>query len=463
MGKRILSLITVFLLVFSAFGLPQSVSKTNFSGVVGSGARAFGMGGAFIAIADDATAASWNPGGLGQLENPEFSFVIQNHSYDSVFPAKSIQDDFFLGPQDFSGNSFSFDFASVTFPFRIGEFKIVPQISYQRNINFSSTSKLNDVIYRTTYIEKVTRKTVDFQGTFTYSDSFKGGFDMLSFCLGTKLFRGVNIGFSLNAWMNGFSGTQNYSVKGAKTYTLPIVKSFDVDIEYQTEKSFDINGINFNTGILLEILENLKFGAVYKSGFKADIEYDNLARGDALQGAFIDVPGREIKYSGKTTLQWPETWGAGISFAPIDTMTFSADYTRTNWSDAIITNFYNAETDERQIDVYFPTMKNVTSEDKSKQLDTEQLRFGIEYVYISDEVLIPFRLGMFTDSQYYKDASGDKITFIGLTGGLGVKWGPVAVDFAIMYESGSYLEMSASYAATDFSEIKLFLSTIFSL
>jgi hypothetical protein len=31
---------------------------------VGSGARAMAMGGAFIATADDATAASWNPAGL---------------------------------------------------------------------------------------------------------------------------------------------------------------------------------------------------------------------------------------------------------------------------------------------------------------------------------------------------------------------------------------------------------------
>ena len=42
---------------------------------VGSGARALGMGGAFIAVADDATAASWNPGGLIQLERPEISAV----------------------------------------------------------------------------------------------------------------------------------------------------------------------------------------------------------------------------------------------------------------------------------------------------------------------------------------------------------------------------------------------------
>jgi long-subunit fatty acid transport protein len=43
---------------------------------VGSGARALGMGNAFIAVADDATAASWNPGGLSQLESPEVSFAM---------------------------------------------------------------------------------------------------------------------------------------------------------------------------------------------------------------------------------------------------------------------------------------------------------------------------------------------------------------------------------------------------
>ena len=55
----------------------QVAQEVGFSGspnLVGSGARALGMGGAFIAVADDATAASWNPGGLIQLETPEISF-----------------------------------------------------------------------------------------------------------------------------------------------------------------------------------------------------------------------------------------------------------------------------------------------------------------------------------------------------------------------------------------------------
>jgi hypothetical protein len=328
MNKRFPLILITFIFLVSLFGISQSVSKTNFSGVVGSGARAFGMGGAFIAVADDATAASWNPGGLGQLENVEFSFVMQNHTYNSIFPAKSSVDNFFLGPQDFSGNAFSFDFVSATFPFRIGEFKLVPQISYQRNVNFNTNSTLNNVVYRNRYSEPISKRIVDFQGTFTYSDSFSGGFDMMSFSLGTKILRGVNIGFSVNAWMNGSSGNQKYYIKGSKTYEDSLAKQ-SVELQYEVEKSFDINGVNFNGGILLEIMENLKLGAVYKSSFNADLEYDNLAKGDALTGAFMEIPGREIRYTGKTTLEWPDTWGAGLSFAPIDTLTFSMDYTRT--------------------------------------------------------------------------------------------------------------------------------------
>jgi len=42
---------------------------------MGVGARALGMGGAFTAIADDATAAYWNPAGLAKIENIEATFM----------------------------------------------------------------------------------------------------------------------------------------------------------------------------------------------------------------------------------------------------------------------------------------------------------------------------------------------------------------------------------------------------
>lgn len=55
---------------------------------IGVGARALGMGGAFVALANDATAAYWNPAGLVRMEQAELSFMhaeqfgdLANHDY----------------------------------------------------------------------------------------------------------------------------------------------------------------------------------------------------------------------------------------------------------------------------------------------------------------------------------------------------------------------------------------------
>ncbi|MCJ7810524.1 MAG: hypothetical protein MUP26_09715, partial [Desulfobulbaceae bacterium] len=72
-GKRVAAILGLFLaiLIFISpvWGAAPLVRMEipSSPNPVGSGARALGMGGAFIAIADDATAASWNPAGLIQL------------------------------------------------------------------------------------------------------------------------------------------------------------------------------------------------------------------------------------------------------------------------------------------------------------------------------------------------------------------------------------------------------------
>src|SRR5215210_866139 len=43
------------------------------------GARALGIGGAFIGVADDATAAEANPAGLTILSRPELSLHVRSH------------------------------------------------------------------------------------------------------------------------------------------------------------------------------------------------------------------------------------------------------------------------------------------------------------------------------------------------------------------------------------------------
>jgi hypothetical protein len=78
---------------------PNTVAEDAFAGeflTLGVGGRALAMGGAQAAIASDATAAYWNPAGLGQLSRPDAMFMHATlhglDSYDYVNVAKPVGD-----------------------------------------------------------------------------------------------------------------------------------------------------------------------------------------------------------------------------------------------------------------------------------------------------------------------------------------------------------------------------------
>jgi len=69
----------LFLILVSIFGLHwQFVKAENYYGMAndylqyGAGARSLAMGGAYVALADEASASYWNPAGLAQIEEHQF-------------------------------------------------------------------------------------------------------------------------------------------------------------------------------------------------------------------------------------------------------------------------------------------------------------------------------------------------------------------------------------------------------
>lgn len=76
-------------LVISNLIFARSVTKVGTTATafleIGVGSRAVGMGGAFVAVANDATALYWNPGGLSRLPLKEVTLIHTNWLADTKF------------------------------------------------------------------------------------------------------------------------------------------------------------------------------------------------------------------------------------------------------------------------------------------------------------------------------------------------------------------------------------------
>ncbi len=134
---------------------------------VGSGARALGQAGAFTAVADDATAASWNPAGLVQLESPEVSavyrFSAQKNSYESHSSELEVGEN--------SYTSSELNYLSIVYPFLINERNAVISLNYQETYDFTHefTARFSGSAQQT--VDSTVNQTFYATVTNFYSDS----------------------------------------------------------------------------------------------------------------------------------------------------------------------------------------------------------------------------------------------------------------------------------------------------
>jgi len=83
--KKIGTLIGLLSACVFSFGLADGSGQAGAYLRMGVGARALGMGGAFVAVADDGYSAYWNPAGLAKLQNTQASFMHARLKLDRNF------------------------------------------------------------------------------------------------------------------------------------------------------------------------------------------------------------------------------------------------------------------------------------------------------------------------------------------------------------------------------------------
>jgi hypothetical protein len=431
-----------FLLIFCPLIISgQTLVETQFSAPIGFGARAFGMGGAFIAIADDATAATWNPGGLGQIEHIEVSAIGSYYDFER-YESAIILNNGQVGTIMRQGDSFSYDFIGISVPFRPfaeSDFKVVLQYSYQKMINFNIKSNTNPIQY-IMHGKNELGHDMEETGYRYENEEFTGGLDAHSIGLGFKITKWLNVGITTNIWTNGYQGGTFQEFYGSIRDLVTQTVQDHIDTQVLPDGS-RFSGTSFNFGTLIQIADNLNFGAVYKNSFTLNVK----------------TPDGYSKYK----VDYPQSFGLGAAYRPIDNLTLAADFTYTNWSKG---RAYNDN-----FNMFFPMTQTEYREKQAGveeplnwfQQDTYQWRFGAEYVFITEDLLIPLRAGIYFDNQYFADILDKVPSYLGLTAGAGIVWNNFIIDAAVVYVSGDFTANVWATGPTNFSYVKGIASLIF--
>jgi hypothetical protein len=270
------------LFVHSLFFL--SVSSMTYGqdfNLTGAGARAEGLGGAFIGLADDATAISWNPAGLTQLERPEASIVTR-----IISEKTSYKDD--IDPSyntEVSQGHFSLNFGSFAAPISTGETKIVAALAWQRQIDLYSTQTLQN-------------------GSETDKQESKGGVNTFTPGFAALVGQMISIGMSANIWTGTWNNTDTYTYSDGSS------------INNVSEVKF--SGLNFVFGGLIDF-EGKKNGTPLKLGVSMKTPF-------TLKGEVSNTP---------VTMEFemPFMIGFGGSYRFGDNLTLAMDYEMRSYAD----------------------------------------------------------------------------------------------------------------------------------
>ena len=379
------------------------------------------MGGAFIAIADDATAASWNPAGLIQLEKPELSIVGAYFRRKEEFSSSSHPEIDNTGKVD----DVNINYFSAAYPFHYYR-NIVVSINYQRLFEFKRSFD-----YRYDY----SSEGADLLQDKRFSQD--GHVGALGLAAAIEITPTLSFGATLNIWTedlfwrNGW--TENYSERSVGTVGGNPV-TIDTNI---TDKYSDFGGVNANFGLLWNITKYLTLGAVIKTPFDANIRHEFSFNQTTVFGTPVDatVTSQQIIKEG-VELHMPLSYGIGLGWRVSDALSFDLDIYRTNWSEYILTD---------------------SKGNKFSPIDKRSIKSRNE---MENNIVVPVRAGFFYDPE---PSEGGVKDFYGIAVGSGIAYKKVVFDLAYVLRWGKNIDTGNLIATSeaDVTQHSILASVIF--
>lgn len=379
---------------------------------VGAGARATGVGSAFIALADDATAASWNPAGLVQLERPEVSAVgLGVYQTDHVPRARSTDPDVIRDYEVDASESgaVSLDYLSIAIPFAWSGRNTVVSINYQQMLSFE---RAFDLTYELRYPGDRSLA----QGHFDQG----GSINAVSPSAAIDLVQGVSVGLALNFWLDGIGRSVAWeSVLDVVNTDSPSGATESHRSVFRTRNDL-FEGTNATFGLLWRASDSVRVGAMGKLPFHASFRSVT----DALYDG--DLTGTR---RARLRMELPASVGAGVAWLPGERLALSLDVTHVRWDAFRLSdqqgNEYLISGDP--VSPSNPLYPEGGPPDGYHVDPVTTVRAGAEYSFDLDPSVLALRGGAFYDPE---PSRGVPETAFGGALGVGWTWKHASIDLA---------------------------------
>jgi len=354
------------------------------------GTRAFSLGNAFTAVADDLSAVFWNPAGITQIRTPEFylSYKTMDQSQDYDLQVRETATSRDTYTYTYSAVLNQIDFFSVAVPVGFWNVRGSFALSYYRYIPYGAKGMSLSALSISAGTEAIYRRQVRFYGS--------DGCDVLAFSVATALNPYVSVGITLQQFFNTGSITLIHD-------TAP--KLYD---EQLTDK---IEGRTFVFGILFHPFDFMSLGFAYHTRLHNRLDTVYLYRE-------LDEYGQEIsKYTSTCVADifLPAHYSLGMRLQPLKGLGLSADFSRIAWSQGRIDNYY-----DKPPQLPFPRLDDYAF----SQRDVENRRCGAEIALPFKKMVFFLRGGYSADRQLYVDNNDRQVKVNGYTLGLGATVSP---------------------------------------
>jgi hypothetical protein len=402
----------------------QTATQFNF---LAPGARSLGLGGAFIGLADDATAAYSNPAGLTRLIAPEVSLEGRSWRYTSLFVERGhafgeasgigidVVDGLHWGAMSDEAEGLSFlSYAHV------GERWAVAV--YRHELARFQASQLSEGIF------------IETGGFRTSPLRSRLGLEIIGAGVAGawKLSERLSLGLGVASYdFNVASKTERFAVRratgdpaldvrpgyryGPADFTPDNVRHF------QTEHGAD-EGVGVHAGLLWRPNERWSFGAVYRDGPEFD-----------FTGTFIGGPASsepeqiDTSVGGAGMFHVPDTWGIGAALRVSDAAILTLDWHHVDYTD---------------VNDHLLNMIRVGRSDPENYVvdSGDEIHVGFEYVSLRVRHPLALRLGFWHDPDHKIRYVGERPIALArfrpgadelhLAGGIGLVVGRFQIDLA---------------------------------